>query len=265
MTRRPLHPGAAGPTSLRKAPVKALSKVRLGIASLLVLLTAGCIADDGRQVLVVYSPHGSELLRDFESRFEAERPDVDVQWLDMGSQEVLDRIRSERANPQADVWYGGPSQLFAAAAEDGLLEPHTPEWMSAVAGDSDDQGRYLAIYYTPLVIAYNSEVVSDAEAPSDWLEVGFGAWKDRTDIGDAVEWQRRERASWTRPWDSDYEEVRAEFPDLFDEQDDREHEIHKAWATEHGVELGEAYPDLAAARATSGKASAQPKKKKAGK
>ena len=87
----------------------------------------------------------------------------------------------------------------------------------------------------------------------------------RTDIGDAVEWQRRERASWTRPWDSDYEEVRAEFPDLFDEQDDREHEIHKAWATEHGIELGEAYPDLAAARATSGKASAQPKKKKAGK
>lgn len=58
------------------------------------------------------------------------------------------------------------------------------------------------------------------------LEAGFGAWKDRTDIGDAVEWQRRERASWTRPWDDDYEEVKAEFPDLFDEEDDRQRQIY---------------------------------------
>ena len=54
------------------------------------------------------------------------------------------------------------------------------------------------------------------------LRAGFGAWKHRTDIGDAVEWQRRLRAEWTRPWDADYEEVKAEFPDLFDDDDDRE-------------------------------------------
>ncbi len=65
-----------------------------------------------------------------------------------------------------------------------------------------------------------------AEAPQDWLEIGFGAWKDRDDIGDAVEWQRRERASWTRPWDDDYEEVKAEFPDLFDAEDDRQRQIY---------------------------------------
>ncbi len=59
-----------------------------------------------------------------------------------------------------------------------------------------------------------------------WLEAGFGLWKDRTDIGDAVEWQRRERASWTRPWDPDHEEVKAEFPDLFDEEADRQRQIH---------------------------------------
>lgn len=58
------------------------------------------------------------------------------------------------------------------------------------------------------------------------LRAGFGAWKDRTDIGDAVEWQRRERANWTRPWDGDYEDVKAEFPDLFDAEDDRQRAIH---------------------------------------
>jgi len=58
------------------------------------------------------------------------------------------------------------------------------------------------------------------------LRAGFGAWNDRTDIGDAVEWQRRERAGWTRPWDDDYEDVKAEFPDLFDAEDDRQRSIY---------------------------------------
>lgn len=77
-------------------------------------------------------------------------------------------------------------------------------------------GRSRAAVVREAVSAYR------AEARNDALESGFGLWKDRTDIGDAVEWQRRERAGWTRPWDDDYEEVKAEFPDLFDEQDDRE-------------------------------------------
>ena len=67
-----------------------------------------------------------------------------------------------------------------------------------------------------------------AEAAKSGLERGFGLWKGRTDITDAVEWQRRERASWTRPWDDDYEDVRAEFPDLFDEEDDHQRQIYLA-------------------------------------
>ena len=39
-------------------------------------------------------------------------PDIDVRWLDMGSQEILDRLRFERVNPQADVWFGGPTTIF---------------------------------------------------------------------------------------------------------------------------------------------------------
>jgi predicted transcriptional regulator len=106
------------------------------------------------------------------------------------------------------------------------------KWLDRLASE---QGRSRAAVLRDAVAAYRPQV------PHDWIEKGFGAWKDRTDIGDAVEWQRRERASWTRPWDPDYEDVRAEFPDLFDAEDDREHEIHKAWAAEHGRKLGEDY------------------------
>lgn len=91
------------------------------------------------------------------------------------------------------------------------------KWLDARAAE---QGKSRAAVLREAVAAYRSEVRSTGD--KDWLDQAFGIWKDRTDIGDAVEWQRRERASWTRPWDDDYEEVKAEFPDLFDEDDDRE-------------------------------------------
>lgn len=91
------------------------------------------------------------------------------------------------------------------------------KWLDARAAEL---GRSRASVLREAVSAYR------AEAPKDWLDAGFGAWKDRTDIGDVVERQRRERASWTRPWDDDYEEVRDEFPDLFDAEDDRQRQIY---------------------------------------
>jgi len=86
------------------------------------------------------------------------------------------------------------------------------------------QGRSRAAVLREAVATYKAQ--AEEAGGQDWIDRGFGAWKDRTDIGDAVEWQRRERASWTRPWDDDYEEVKAEFPDLFDEEDDRQRQIY---------------------------------------
>lgn len=111
------------------------------------------------------------------------------------------------------------TRILADLPEDDL------KWLDKLAAE---QGKSRAAVLREAVQAYR------AETPHDWLEAGFGAWKDRNDIGDSVEWQRRERASSTRPWDPDYEEVRAEFPDLFDEADDREHALHKQWLAKRG-------------------------------
>lgn len=91
------------------------------------------------------------------------------------------------------------------------------KWLDQHAAE---KGKSRASVLREAVTEYKAQ--SRPAGDLDWLDQAFGAWKDRTDIGDSVEWQRRERASWTRPWDDDYEEVKAEFPDLFDEWDDRE-------------------------------------------
>lgn len=94
------------------------------------------------------------------------------------------------------------------------------KWLDQLAAE---QGKSRAAVLREAVEGYKAQSQTGRK---DWLDIGFGAWKDRTDIGDSVEWQRRERASSTRYWDDDYEDVRAEFPDLFDEEDDRQRQIY---------------------------------------
>src|ERR1041384_530011 len=50
-------------------------------AALLASLSA--CSRDHRTPLVIYSPHGRDLLTLFQLRFEALHPDIDVRWLDM--------------------------------------------------------------------------------------------------------------------------------------------------------------------------------------
>ncbi|HUP22472.1 MAG TPA: extracellular solute-binding protein [Thermoanaerobaculia bacterium] len=133
-------------------------------------LAVGC--GDGRTPLVVYSPHGRDLLVTIERAFEAEHPDLDLRFLDMGSQEVLDRVRSERANPQADVWYGGPSTLFVRASSEGLLAAFEPTWTAAVpAAARDPQRRWSALYRTPTLLVYNRDALTAEQAPTDWEDL----------------------------------------------------------------------------------------------
>ena len=159
---------------------------RFTILSVVAALSA-CTGSDGRTVLTVYSPHGADMLGWFERAFEAEHPDIDVQSVDMGSQEVLDRLRAEKANPQADVWFGAPAEIFDRGAQDDLLQPYTPTWAEQVPQDArHPQHLWYGMYLTPEVIAYNSDVVSREEAPKDWDEVLDPKWKDRILIRDPI-------------------------------------------------------------------------------
>ena len=94
---------------------------RLGLACFAsALALAGC---DSRKTVVVYSAHAKPILLEFERAFEAIHPDIDVVWMYMGSQACLERIRSERHNPQASVWWGGDATGMDTAAAEGLLQP----------------------------------------------------------------------------------------------------------------------------------------------
>ena len=156
--------------------------------SLALLLAAGIgCGGGGRTPVVLYSPHGPDQLGLLEKAFEAEHPEIDIRWLDMGSQEVLDRLRSERANPQADVWFGGPTTIFDRGVADSLLAPYRPVWAAQVGPRGVGPGdRYWPVYRTPAVIAFNATAVPRDSAPKDWDEVLLPRWKDQVLIRDPM-------------------------------------------------------------------------------
>jgi iron(III) transport system substrate-binding protein len=149
----------------------------------LATMLAGCGPGDSRTALVVYSPHGKEMLSYYEKAFEEQHPDVDVQWIDMGGQNAEDRIRTESANPQASLWWGGAGMAFDRAAREGLLQAYRPSWADAVADDARGAADlWYGTFFTPEVIAYNATAIDSAARPTGWDDLLTDEWQDRVII-----------------------------------------------------------------------------------
>lgn len=168
--------------------MKRIASVLCGVlCGVLALAVLGSCVRDNRTVLTVYSPHGPDLLKYYEAEFEKAYPRIDVQWVDMGSQEVLDRVRGESVNPQADVWFGAPAESFERAAKEHLLDAYRPTWSGAVPADAHDpHDLWYGTFLTPEVIAYNTAVIPRDSAPQDWNDVLNPKWRGKVIIRDPI-------------------------------------------------------------------------------
>ncbi|MEA5018273.1 MAG: extracellular solute-binding protein [Erysipelotrichaceae bacterium] len=82
---------------------------KLLVVALLCLAVVGCKADTGKvesKKLVIYSPNSDKLVEAVIPAFEAETG-ITVELISAGTGDCLTRINSEKANPQADVLWGG--------------------------------------------------------------------------------------------------------------------------------------------------------------
>jgi Ribbon-helix-helix protein, copG family len=87
------------------------------------------------------------------------------------------------------------------------------KWLDQLAAE---QGKSRAAVLREAVLAYRPQ------SANDWLEAGFGLWARHGVEINPHDYDRKRRTEWTRPWDDDYEEVRAESSDMFNQEDDKE-------------------------------------------
>ncbi len=152
------------------------------LLTILTIFIAGC-SSNSKSKLVIYSPHGKEMLSEFEKQFEATHPNIDVQWLDMGSQEVFDRIKTEKEKPLSDIWWGAPATIFMRAEKLNLLEKYVPIWADKIPVSSKSKNEmWFGTFLTPQVIAFNDKTLTNQNAPKDWNDLIAIQWKDKVII-----------------------------------------------------------------------------------
>jgi len=130
--------------------------------------------------LVIYTPRDQSIVDKVIGLFNEKYPKIKVEALTMGAQQVLERVRAEKANPQADFWWGGTQAGFMTAANEDLLEPYVPGFDDFIKPEhKDPQNRWYGEMLLPMVIMINSDLLTRETAPQDWDDLLDPQWKNK--------------------------------------------------------------------------------------
>lgn len=130
--------------------------------------------------LVIYTARDQAVVDKVVGMFNEKYPDIQVETLTMGAQQILERIRGEKANPQADFWWGGTQSSLMVAADEDLLAAYQPSFDDVIKDEHKDaENRWYGEMLLPEVIMINSEALKKEDAPQDWDELLDDKWKDK--------------------------------------------------------------------------------------
>lgn len=133
-------------------------------------LPAAVSAHDMEDKVVVYSTHGEAMLETVADAFTQETG-VKVDFINLKGA-LADRIRAEKANPQSDVMYGAPSSVYLEMKAEGLFDAFTPSWADKINPlFKDSESYWYGTIQTPVMMFYNTEMLSEDEAPKDWYDL----------------------------------------------------------------------------------------------
>ena len=157
------------------------SKVLAMVFAFILALGVACGAlADTKQTVTIYTARDTNVIEYIEPLFEAAYPQYDLVVMNMGAQEILERIRSEKANPQADFLWGGTESAFKLASKEGLLEAYVPTFADSFPAQyKDAEDLWYGEILLPEVIMYNTDPLKDEDIPKDWDDLLDPKFKDQ--------------------------------------------------------------------------------------
>ncbi|MBR5231809.1 MAG: extracellular solute-binding protein [Clostridia bacterium] len=156
------------------------------VLSLIMVFSLSCAIAEGADTkgtgvaLTIYTNSGSSGRADWLTQRAAE-DGFKLAILEEGAGAVQQRIIGEAANPICDVVFGLNAIIWNDLISRDLLVPYAaPSWADEVsAGLNDPNGYYYAIVKQAILLAYDANQVSEADAPKDWLDL----WNDEKFYG----------------------------------------------------------------------------------
>lgn len=140
----------------------------------MVFLTAlMLLAAASAQDLVVYSSVDEENARKLLDAFTA-ATGYQTQMVFLSSGPALSRIEAESSRPQADVWFGAPSENHIVAKERGLTQAYLAADAAALPAEfKDEEGFWHAIYTNPQAVGVRTDILESrgAVVPALWQDL----------------------------------------------------------------------------------------------
>jgi len=129
--------------------------------------------------LVIYSSvdeeNAKKILNDF-----SKTTGIKVQMVFLSTGPALSRIEAEKANPQADVWFGAPNENHIMAKNKGLTQPYVSKNVAAIdVNFRDPQGYWHAFYMNPLGVGVLVDELNkrNIKVPATWADMVNPAYK----------------------------------------------------------------------------------------
>lgn len=148
---------------------------RIAFITMFAFIIAGCgFNNSGSNEVTYFSPETLDMLEELAEVYE-EKSGVKVNVEPSGANEIVNQLIAEQDNPSGDLWYGAGGYLpFENAKEKDLLDSYKPDFASDwdVYEDGikmrDEDWKWVGINFRVLGFAYNTDLVSEEEAPKTW-------------------------------------------------------------------------------------------------
>lgn len=156
---------------------------------LTITLTAGVLfplqeAAAGQKV-VLYSSNKQEVIDLAVRLFKEKHPDISVSVVRAGSGALMKRISAEKDNPLGDVFWSGGFGTLGAYKEN--FQPYaSPEAKGIKPEFIEKNNMWTGVNIHPMVIMYNSKLVSKSELPQKWSDLFDPKWKGKVVMGNPV-------------------------------------------------------------------------------
>ena len=150
------------------------------------LAVVGCTKKEEKAKIWIYTSLYKDTIADIQPKIAAEFPNVDVQFYQAGSEEVAAKVQAEAlaGKIQADILISSDRFWYEDLASKGSLVSYKPSQTEKVdVFYKHPDGFYNTLSFPVMVIAYNSEVVKDADAPKSFKELADAKWKDKVSAG----------------------------------------------------------------------------------
>ncbi len=165
---------------------------RLARAAMLLLAVGASAAGAADRALVVYCSHDADACELAARTFERDTG-IATSITRKPTGEYYAQLRAERANPKADVWYGGTIDPFLQAAAENLFVEYRSPQLAALAPWARDVTRasgyrVAAIYRIIIGFGTNPDLLArrGVAAPRCWADLPAPAYRNEIELSNPV-------------------------------------------------------------------------------